>query len=73
VVGVKVASPVVLAMAHDVIASQVGLIEKDYDSVVAVVDEAPTEAEGNVLPLRLIDINDTVTDFIVLEDSVQVG
>jgi hypothetical protein len=41
VVRVQVAAPVVLTVAHDVIASQVLLIEEDYDPVVGVADDGP--------------------------------
>ena len=51
VVRVQVAAPVVLTVAHYVIASQVLLIKEDYDPVVGVADDGPAEAEGHVLPL----------------------
>ena len=69
----QVAAPVVLTVAHDVISSQVLLIEEDDHPVVGVADDGTAEAEGHILPLRRVDVDDSVTDLIVVRGLVRVG
>ena len=73
VVGVQVPSPVVLAVPHDVVPRQVLLVEEDYHPVVGMPDNRPAEAEGHVLSLRRINVDDAVTHLVVLGDLGRVG
>jgi hypothetical protein len=66
IVGVDLASLVGLAVAVDVGATKVLLIEEHHNLVVCLTDHCPAKTERHVLSPSGVDVNDTVPHVIVI-------